>query len=371
MNVRAAALLALLGASGCGDPKVIRVVDGTRVEGRFIPYEAYARYGRAAEAEARGDLDLALALYDRAAESDPDSAEIWTRLGAVRCAIVGKHAPAEDAFERAEDIDPAYEPLWRERARCAAADGRLREAIGYADQALALDPNRDEVVLLYASLLERVGRVEEAERMLDALVIQRPSSVPGWLARYELALRRGDRVGAEGAARELRVRAPRLSERLVTEQPILSPLAEVDAAIEKGDLAAARIAARHARLPAAELAVRAAALGRADLARVQAELVLGADPASSSARAALAVAADLKGDTALLATALDDAQAGVPAPPSPLARLIFAELLHRRVGRDAARAFLGPEAATEGKNAPVDPLLAAVRKRVRARLTRA
>jgi Tfp pilus assembly protein PilF len=341
------------------------------VEGRFIPYEAYARYGRAAEAEARGDLDLALALYTRAADADPDSAEIWTRLGAVRCAIVGKRKPAEDAFERAEEIDSAYEPLWRERARCAAADGRLREALGYADQALALDPDRDEVVLLYASLLERTGRVEEAERLLAALVIQRPSSVPGWLARYELALRRGDRVGAERAARELRVRAPRLSARIAQEQPIFSPLAEVDAAIVKGDLAAARSSARHAHLPAAELAVRAAALGRAELARAQAELILGADPASSSARVALAVAADLAGDAALLATALDDAQAGVPAQPSPLARLLFAELLHRRAGRDAARAFLGPDDAKEATDAPADPLLAAVRKRVRARLARA
>jgi NADH dehydrogenase/NADH:ubiquinone oxidoreductase subunit G len=162
-----------------------------------------------------------------------------------------------------------------------------------------------------------------------------------------------------------------LSERIATEQPILSPLAEVDAAIERGDLAAARSSARHAHLPAAELAVRAAALGHADLARAQAALVLGADPASSSARVALAVAADLAGDAELFATALDDAQAGVPAQPSPLARLLFAELLHRRAGRDAARAFLGPDDAKEATGAPADPLLVAVRKRVRARLGRA
>ena len=35
----------------CADPKVIRVIDGVPVEGRFIPYEAYAAYARGVEAQ--------------------------------------------------------------------------------------------------------------------------------------------------------------------------------------------------------------------------------------------------------------------------------------------------------------------------------
>ena len=60
--------------------------------------------------------------------------------------------------------------------------------------------------------------------------------------------------------------------------------------------------------------------------------------------------------------------AGPPLPPpSLLARLLFAELLDRFTGLEAARAWLGPEGAARAQE-PADPLLARVEKRVRERL---
>jgi hypothetical protein len=112
--------------------------------------------------------------------------------------------------------------------------------------------------------------------------------------------------------------------------------------------------------------VRAAALGRAAEAREQAELVLGADPADTSARIALAAAADLAGDPAAVAAAMRAIPARGTAP-SPLARLVFAEALARRVGPDAARAWLGP--AWPDAPASDDPLLAATAARVRTALS--
>ena len=363
-----AASITLLGlTAGCGDPTVIRVIDGVPTQGRFISYEAYAYYARGTEAEAHGDLPLAITLYRGAAENDAKSVEVWTRLGAASCASPDARAFAEEAFTRAEELDPTYEPLARARARCAADTGHVAEALKHAAHAVSLDPGQDEAVLLYASLLERTGRVVDAERSLDALVIERPTSVQGWLARYELALRLHDAVTAERAARALRQRAPRLATRVAAEVPALAPLAEVDAALRAGDLDKARKAARRARLPAPELAVRAAALGLPRLARDQAELVLGADPSSSSARIALAVAADLSGDTTLLATALDAPKDTPTVAPSQLARLLFTDLLGRRAGRDAARAFAGSDLVSPDAPSP-DPLLEAARKRVRALL---
>src|SRR5262249_46255631 len=125
-----------------------------------------------------------------------------------------------------------------------------------------------------------------------------------------------------------------------------------------------RRAAHHARLPLSEIALRAAALGRLAAAKTQAEVLVGADPSDASARIALAVAADLAGNADALAGALT----GIPAaltPASPLARLLFAELLDRRVGPAAARDFLG---ALPGEEAPGDALLEQVARRVRARL---
>jgi hypothetical protein len=161
--------------------------------------------------------------------------------------------------------------------------------------------------------------------------------------------------------------APRLAAKIEAEQARLAPLAELDDALRREDLDAAHRHARRAHLPLAEIAVRAAALGRAAPARSEAELVLAADPADLTARIALAVAADLAGDAGVLAAALASIPPSPAAltPPSPLAALLFAELLDRRVDGDAARAWLGAQPAAAA--APGDALLAAVSARVRAR----
>ncbi len=98
--------------------------------------------------------------------------------------------------------------------------------------------------------------------------------------------------------------------------------------------------------------------------------MLAADPADVTARIALAVAADLAGDAGALAEALGSIP---PSPaaltgPSPLAALLFAELLDRRVDSGAARAWLAALPALGAAPPPDgDALLTAVSARVRAR----
>ncbi|WP_438030877.1 tetratricopeptide repeat protein [Sorangium sp. So ce233] len=340
------ASLALLAAfAGCAAPRVARSVDGQILVGRHIDARSYALYAIGAEAEARGDLATALQAYELAEESDPDSADIWTRIGSARCHI-GQQAAADDAFARARAIDADYEPAHREHARCDLSAGRLEAALGRVERAIQLDPERDDGLLLRAEILRRLGRTDDARRALRALLVRRPRSADAWRALHATAVVSGDRASAEQAARRLRELAP---PGVAAGRPpaSLGPLAELDEALVLGQLRRARRLARDADLPPAEVAVRAAALGRAGEAREQAELVSGADPASASALVALAVAADLTGDVDALTRATDAlhaaAASGGPAvPPSPLARLLFAELLFRRVGRDAALAWLGP-----------------------------
>jgi tetratricopeptide (TPR) repeat protein len=368
--------------AGCGAPSVVRMIDGRAVEGRFISEYAYALYAIAADAEAHGDLTTALGAFEAAAQEDEESPQIWTRIGGLRCRIREEAARAPEAFERARELDPDYEPLHREQAECALLRRRIDEARGHAARAVELDPNSEEPTLLYASILEASGRRAEAQTALRELAIRRPTSLRALRALRDLSARMGDTITAEQASEKLtRLAGPSsTSSESTGGRPPGAPSGEirasalgaVDAALANGDLQAARRLGRRARVLSSELAVRAAALGRASIAREQAELVLGADPSDSSARIALAVAADLAKDAALLERALADLPpaAGPPLPlPSPLARLLFAELLDRWTGLDAARAWLGPEGAAGARvQVPADPLLARVEKRVRERL---
>jgi len=122
---------------------------------------------------------------------------------------------------------------------------------------------------------------------------------------------------------------------------------------------------------AADVAVRAAALGQFKAAEQQADLVLGADPSSHTARIARAVAADLAGDPRGIRASMS----GMPRPgrgtaPSELARWLFAELLARRFDHAVARAWLdgfradGPLQSADPAYDAADPLLIAVKRRV-------
>ena len=385
------------GLAGCAAPTVVRVVDGREVEGRFVSDYAYALYGRAAYEEAkvghgRGadglELDAragraALAALEAAASEDDESAHLWTAIGALRCRDPGADVEgANVALQRAWKIDPEYPPLYREIARCrltAAATTRdpahasaLRaEALGAAQQAMRLDPDDTAATSLAASLLAASGRAPEGRSLLRALTIRRPGSTEAWLALHAFGCATHDAALTERAARKARELSPRLAAQLAAESPALLPLAELDEALRRDDLVAARRHAQAAHVTLGELAVRAAALGRATSARAEAAVVLAADPSDLSARIALAVAADLARDPAAISAAMD----AIPAPPaaltapSPLAGLLFAELLLRRVDADAARSWLAAlPAAMPDRVALDDALFTAASARVRARL---
>jgi tetratricopeptide (TPR) repeat protein len=356
-------------AVGCSEPGVVRVIEGRNVAGRFIDDRAYALYAQASEAEARGEFAHALAAYEAAADLDGRSAEIWTRIGAVRCAYK-MGAESEDAFERAESRDASYEPLWHERARCELAQRRLDSALRYANRALALDPDRDETVLLHASIVEKLGRTRDAKLELVALTVRRPTSIPGWLALEAFAARNRD-ADAARAAEGVRQVAPRAAAQIEERRKDggAALVAELDQALSAGDLSKAKRSAIRARVSSSDVALRAAALGRTELAREQAELVLGADPSNTNARIALAVACDLRGDGDGVRRAMTWSTPGARealAPPSPLGRLLLAEVVARRVSADAARVWLGPIA--EQASADPDALVRSVEQRLRARL---
>lgn len=394
-----AALLAS-GSFGCASPRVVRVIEGHEVEGRFISEEAYAYYARAAQEEATGGFpERVLVALEGAAREDPASVEVWTKLGAAWCRARDT-VKSEEAFARAEAQDASFSPIYRERARCTLFEasswpsisgkrGMWQRALWLAERAVFLDPEDLAATVLTADLLARLGREAEGGRLLAAFSIRQPTSTEALRALRDFARAHKDEALALRAERRLGALPFQLPGGPRDGSSEGAPsLAAVDAALGEGDLAAALRLAHRAHLPASEVAVRAAALGRVPAARAEALRVLGADPGDGSAQVALAVALDLAGEEAAVGEALARAAAaGSFTSPSPLARLLFAELLERRVGAEAARLFLGsatlggasasggavPAAGSgRGRKAGVeDALLSRVSARLAARLASA
>jgi hypothetical protein len=217
--------------------------------------------------------------------------------------------------------------------------GQLADAEHAARIAVSLDPSRVECALLLSLVLERQERIDEAARWLQGLVVRNPTSVEAQEAMAAFAERTRDDARRDAAERALAELGARTNRKTLASKARTS-VADVDAAIARGAFDEARRLAIRARVSSGALALRAAAVGAASFARTQAELVLAADPGDADARVAAAVAADLLRDD----DALERATTAVPssrAPLSPLAGLLMAELLERRVGPAAKKAWLG------------------------------
>ena len=165
--------LALTSTVGCaeGSNGVTRMADGVRYEGRFVNPEAYAAYLLGVEREAHGALNEALAAYLEAHAEDPDSPEIWARIGAVRCfSSEPQHGPAaaRTAFERGLTTDASYYGIYLERARCRERAGDFPGALPDATAAVARSPDDESANLLVARLLRAVGHAAEARAWLEA-----------------------------------------------------------------------------------------------------------------------------------------------------------------------------------------------------------
>lgn len=367
MNARARVIFSLclsIGTAGCERHLVPRSADGEVKLGRFIPGAAYEAYARAAVAEQDGHLAEAEAELRRAAELD-DGPETWARLGAVLCKR-GRVEESADAFSRAVESDPEASITERELARCALSQDRASAAVEITGRAMLLDPSDDDILAIRADALSKTGDRAGALRLLVSRVVARPA--PAELRRRLAAL--AAELGDTAAARIASDAPPSIAWNDPKERALAAPaprptLADLDGALLAGDRQLRHLALR-AGVSQGELALRACALGLPRAATELSETLAAADPSNAAAVVARAAASDLSADEGALAAAVR-VQVDAPAVPlSGLGRLVLAELLARRVDRDAAAAVVAGELEVPR----ADALEEAVRVRVRARLGR-
>ncbi|MEP7052566.1 MAG: hypothetical protein ABJB12_19520 [Pseudomonadota bacterium] len=288
--------LAALAASmalclGCteGSNTVTRMADGVRYEGRFVNPEAYAAYLQGVEREAQGDYKNALSSYLEAHAEDPDSPEVWARIGAIQCISTSpERGPkaAQVSFERGVRNDPAYFGTYLERARCAERAHALQAALADGTAAVARRPQDEPANLLVARMLGALGRRNEARTWLEAFQTYRAPSAA--LSRALPATRAPSAFNA-----------------------LPNPV---------GARSAAFVELR---------------IGRAERARNQAQLELAADPSNADAWIAALVACDTLRDSQCFESALTNLK--TPSlPPSETALRFLRELLARRTGEPIA-----------------------------------
>jgi hypothetical protein len=341
---------------------VERVYDGDVVQGRFVGGEAYAAFLRGAIADADGHPDEALRGYEEAAARQPWSAEVWTRIGELRCRQSSRDPSADAALSRAVAIDGGYAPAWAARATCALARGDTETARVAARRAAMLDPAADDANALLARTSPGGDPALRARLVALTATARNPAvawdALASWaeaardvplraqalreLVRKVPSRRTAIAAAAEGLAGwgelgEARSVAAAVVEASVTPLPEGHPLAArlaVDEAIARRDVDAVRARATRARLPLDEVAGRALLAGDLTLARVLAAELAHADPGSRGARLVLAACSggDLTGATN------DIAPGGAPVPSAALVG--FGLALARSSPVDVARAAM-------------------------------
>ncbi|HTM46139.1 MAG TPA: hypothetical protein VL137_14365 [Polyangiaceae bacterium] len=265
------------GLAACGaNTATQRVVAGRTLSGEYISPEAYAAVFQAELLQAQGQLEPALAAFQRAGALAPDSPGVWTNLGALACEL--KHGDDKRAFAKAEDLDPHFEPLWRARANCALSKAQNRVALQAAQRAVALDPTSAEDTQLVSLALTRLHDERGKVRWQTAFTLQQS------LSHSEAAKE------TQWAAAPSRLRKQR------NDQAPDATLDSLNQALRADDLFSARNQAASLHLSSSDLALRALRLGLLQAALNQAQLTLSANPLDSDARVVALCSADLLHD---------------------------------------------------------------------------
>jgi tetratricopeptide (TPR) repeat protein len=115
---------------------------------------------------------------------EPSLAQAHASLGLVRYLYEWSFAKAEESFQRAIALDPAYPSAHHWFAMMLMASGRFEESLEQIDKAIALEPQSVLYEVKRGTILMAAGRLDEAEAHLRAVLERRPES----MARRELGL---------------------------------------------------------------------------------------------------------------------------------------------------------------------------------------
>ena len=125
------------------------------------PKLAFAYGGRADAYRDRGELDRAIADYNRAIDLDPNYADAYNGRG-VGFEAKGDMDKAIAYYNRALELDPELVRAYNGRGNAYRAKGELKSAIADYDHAIDLDPNYVYAYSNRAAISEASGDLAKA-----------------------------------------------------------------------------------------------------------------------------------------------------------------------------------------------------------------
>ncbi len=118
------------------------------------PKSVEAHYNLAMHLQERGDLDEALATYDRILELDPNNATAPFNQGFIHLEFRADYAAADSAFTEALIRLPNYQQAYFNRGLARESLDRLEEALADYNEALRLKPDYTEAALAKGRVLK-------------------------------------------------------------------------------------------------------------------------------------------------------------------------------------------------------------------------
>ncbi len=155
------------------------------------PGNPHALHLLALIALAAGNFDLAVAHGREGCRSPEAPAALFADFAGI-CRQRGHLAEGEAAARRAVDMDPTLTGGWINLGVILLDLLKYDESRGALERALALEPRKPETHNNLANVLDRMGRLAEADRHWNALISLAPAE-PRWLASRALALLALDR----------------------------------------------------------------------------------------------------------------------------------------------------------------------------------
>jgi len=144
-----------------------------------VEREAKAWFYRGNEQNRKGDLEGALASFDKALEIKPDYHEAWYNRG-ITLGNLGRLEEAIASYEKALEFNPDDHQALFGSGFTQFYLGRLEEAIASFDKALKFKPNYHEAWYKRGNALGYLGRLEEAIACFNKALEFKPNYVDAW-----------------------------------------------------------------------------------------------------------------------------------------------------------------------------------------------